>query len=51
MKDESKREPRSPAPVEAYEPPRVEDLGTFAELTQARSVVRNTDNPGQRGTQ
>ena len=35
---------------DTYEPPRVEDLGTFAELTQQRTVLRATDNNGQRGT-
>jgi hypothetical protein len=48
MDDDAKRRTVESAP--AYEPPRVEVLGTFAELTQARTVLLNTDNPGQRGT-
>jgi hypothetical protein len=29
---------------DTYEPPRVEDLGTFTELTQHRLIPRVTDN-------
>ena len=50
MKDDFKRDANRPAPAAPYEPPRVEDLGTFAELTQQRTVTGQTDNPGQRGT-
>jgi hypothetical protein len=49
MKDDLKPDANRPA-HQPYEPPRVEDLGTFAELTQARTDLRQTDNPGQRGT-
>jgi hypothetical protein len=33
-----------------YEPPRVVDLGTFAELTQHRAIARVTDNATNFGT-
>jgi hypothetical protein len=48
MDEDLKRQTVEPAP--AYEPPRVDVLGTFAELTQQRTVLREQDNPGQRGT-
>ena len=49
MTDDAER--RSDQPVTAYEPPRVEDLGTFAELTQQRTVLLAQDNSGRNGTQ
>jgi hypothetical protein len=49
MKDDAER--RIESPVAVYEPPRVEDLGTFAELTQQRTVLLAQDNSGRNGTQ
>jgi hypothetical protein len=43
----------SQAPTEtddAYEPPRVDDLGSFAELTQHRSIRLVTDDARNFGT-
>jgi hypothetical protein len=48
MDDDRKRQTVQPSA--GYEPPRVEVLGTFAELTQMRTVPNVQDNPGQMGT-
>ena len=48
MKDDLER--RDDPKVVPYEPPRVEDLGTFAELTQQRTTRNAQDNSGRNGT-
>jgi hypothetical protein len=49
MTDDAER--RIDKPQSGYEPPRIEDLGTFTELTQQRVTRGAQDNAGRNGTQ
>jgi hypothetical protein len=44
MSSEATPHMEDPRRDETYEPPHVEDLGTFSELTQHRLIPRVTDN-------